>query len=51
MTELTKSSGYAAGSAVNITGGTTGLSAPDGIAVDAAGNVWVANSGNNSVTE
>jgi streptogramin lyase len=50
VTELTKSSGYAVGSAVNILespppGG------PQGIAVDAAGNVWIANSGDNSVTE
>jgi secreted PhoX family phosphatase len=32
-----------------ITGG--GLNAPEAIALDGAGNVWVANSGNNSVTE
>ena len=35
--------------AINYTGG--GLSAPKGLAVDYNGNVWVANSGNNSVTE
>ena len=50
VTELTKSSGYAVGSAVNILespppGG------PQGIAIDAAGNVWIANSLDNSLTE
>ncbi len=35
--------------AINYLGG--GLSAPKGIAVDYNGNVWVANSGGNSVTE
>jgi len=35
--------------AVTYTGG--GLSSPSGFAIDAAGNVWAANAGNNSVTE
>ena len=35
--------------AVNFTGG--GLNAPAGLAVDAAGNLWVANAAGNSVTE
>jgi hypothetical protein len=35
--------------AINYTGG--GLSTPKGIATDAHGNVWLPNSGNNSVTE
>jgi hypothetical protein len=35
--------------AVSYTGG--GLSSPSGLAIDAAGNVWAANAGNNSVTE
>lgn len=35
--------------AIKYTGG--GLNAPKGIAVDASGNVWVPNSGNNSVTK
>jgi hypothetical protein len=35
--------------AVTYTGG--GLSSPSGVAVDASGNVWVANAGNNSVSE
>ena len=35
--------------ALNFTGG--GLNAPAGLAVDASGNVWVANAGGNSVTE
>ena len=35
--------------AINYTGG--GLSTPKGLAVDFSGNVWIANSGNNSVTE
>ena len=35
--------------AINYIGG--GLSAPKGIAVDYSGNVWIANSGSNSVTE
>ena len=34
--------------AINYTGG---LSTPKGLALDASGNVWIANSGNNSVTE
>ena len=33
----------------NFSGG--GLSTPKGVAVDAIGNIWIANSGNNSVTE
>jgi len=35
--------------AINYTGGT--MSTPSGIANDASGNIWVANSGNNSVTK
>jgi len=35
--------------AVTYTG--NGLSSPSGFAIDAAGNVWAANAGNNSVTE
>ena len=35
--------------AVTYTG--SGLSAPTGVAIDAGGNVWVSNSGSNSVTE
>jgi hypothetical protein len=35
--------------AINYIGG--GLNAPKGIAVDQAGSVWIANSGNNSVTK
>jgi hypothetical protein len=35
--------------AINYVGG--GLNVPRGIAVDFSGNIWVANSGNNSVTE
>ncbi|SNS72333.1 Streptogramin lyase [Granulicella rosea] len=35
--------------AVNYTGG--GLNSPGGLAVDASGNIWVANAGGNSVTE
>ena len=35
--------------AINYVGG--GLSSPKGIAIDAAGNVWVPNSGNNSVSQ
>jgi streptogramin lyase len=34
---------------INYQGG--GLSAPKGLAVDASGNIWVANSGNSSLTE
>src|SRR6266581_804323 len=33
-----------------ITGGSTGLNRPVGIALDAAGRIYVANSGNNSIT-
>ena len=36
---------------VTIGGGNTGFNAPTGIAVDQDGNVWIANIGNNSVTE
>ena len=36
---------------VTISGGNTSFNAPTGIAVDQAGNVWVANIGNSSVTE
>jgi sugar lactone lactonase YvrE len=35
--------------AINFTGG--GLNAPDGVAIDASGNIWVANYGGNSVTK
>jgi hypothetical protein len=35
--------------AINYTGGT--MSTPSGIANDASGNIWVANAGNNSVTQ
>ncbi|MDP9017649.1 MAG: NHL repeat-containing protein [Candidatus Eremiobacteraeota bacterium] len=34
-----------------ISGAATGLSTPQGIALDSASNIWVANSGNNTVTE
>ncbi len=36
---------------VTIVGGNTGFNSPTGIAVDQEGNVWIANIGNNSVTE
>jgi len=45
-TALTQPAGWTI--AINYTGG--GLNTPKGIAVDASGNVWAANSGNNSVT-
>jgi streptogramin lyase len=35
--------------AINFTGG--GLNAPDGLAIDASGNVWVANYSGNSITK
>ena len=35
----------------DITGVTTGLSVPQGIAVDRAGNIWVTNSNTSSITE
>jgi hypothetical protein len=52
VTELTKASGYAPQSAINISvlstvasGGPAGLALPTGIAVDGADNIWVADSG------
>ena len=36
---------------VIISGGSTNFSTPMGIAVDGAGNIWIPNYGNNSVTE
>lgn len=35
----------------DISGNVTGLSSPDGIAVDAAGNMWVTNAGTSTITE
>jgi len=35
----------------DISGNVTGLSSPDGIAVDSAGNMWVTNAGTSTITE
>lgn len=51
VTELTKASGYSAASALTIQGGNTNFELPTGIAVDNAGNIWIANFGGGSVTE
>lgn len=37
--------------AQDITGSVTGLSVPQGVAVDNAGNIWVTNTGTSSITE
>ncbi|MFP5232081.1 MAG: hypothetical protein ACLGQX_05555 [Acidobacteriota bacterium] len=52
VTELTKASNFSAGSAINISGASTGLNGSGLLAVDPSGNVWITSSyGSNSVTE
>ena len=52
MTELTKASNFSAGSAINISGASTGLNGSKFLAIDPSGNVWITSSyGTNSVTE
>ena len=52
VTELTKASDFSAGSAINISGVSTGLNGSKFLAIDPSGNVWITSSfGSNSVTE